>query len=102
MKWELACSKDDPYKLEWFINIGGSARLTHATDPKLVPKDPVDSWIDPTTHRPMIVHGGLVVPWYFVALALIGGAVIWRADPDIKGRRSTKARWNLPHSAPGN
>jgi hypothetical protein len=24
--WELACSKDDPFKIQWLFNIGGSAR----------------------------------------------------------------------------
>lgn len=89
LKWELACSEKDPFKLEWFINIGGAAR------PGSLPSNgattsgyaAVDSWIEAKSYRPMIVHGGLVIPWYFIALALMGAAVsLARRIPEYQRR----------------
>ena len=89
LKWELACSEKDPFKLEWFINIGGAAR------PASLPSNgtttsayaAVDSWIEAKSYRPMIVHGGLVIPWYFIALALMGAAVsLARRIPEYQRR----------------
>lgn len=93
LKWELACSEKDPFKLEWFINIGGAAR------PGRLPSNgtgspgtasgysSVDTLIEAKSYRPMIVHGGLVIPWYFIALALMGAAVsLARRIPEYQRR----------------
>jgi hypothetical protein len=91
--WELACSDSDPFKLEWFINIGGSARLAHFPSanasqlPNAVNLGPIDQLIDVAKFRPVIVHGGLVIPWYFIALALMGAAVsLARRIPEYQRR----------------
>jgi hypothetical protein len=96
-KWELACSPSDPYRSEWFISIGGGIRsgsvridgTPHVDDGNAV--SPVDKWIEVGQSHLMIVHGGLVVPWYFIALALMGAAVsLARKIPEYQRRALDK------------
>lgn len=115
--WALACDQKDPYKLEWFLNIGGSARLRREGAGILYPdgrppteagaagaaalragdappvKDEdgsmhaIDKWIDATRFAPATVHGGLVVPWYVISLALMGATVsLARKVPEYQRR----------------
>jgi hypothetical protein len=88
LKWELACDEKDPFKLEWFINIGGAARPGSLPSSGPTSKySVVDTWIEAKSYRPMIVHGGLVIPWYFIALALMGAAVsLARRIPEYQRR----------------
>jgi hypothetical protein len=96
-RWELACSPTDPYKSEWFISIGGGIRsglvrteVAHPADPTNA-VSPIDKWIEFGQSHMMIVHGGLVVPWYFIALALMGAAVsLARKVPEYQRRALDK------------
>lgn len=134
-EWELACSETDPYKAQWMVNVGGSARFanqmpatpspTPSADAGAAPAngsivqptatptptgtltasplpgaannststatptmDAVDRSIGYSRSRPIvIVHGGLVVPWYFIALAIMGAAVsLARKVPEYQRR----------------
>lgn len=96
-RWELACSPTDPYKSEWFISIGGGIRsgLVRTDVARLADASgaisPIDKWVEFGQSHMMIVHGGLVVPWYFIALALMGAAVsLARKIPEYQRRALDK------------
>jgi len=95
-KWELACNSNDPYKTEWFISIGGAIRAGTVSSKRTQTTDnsnasAIDGWITVEQSHPTIVHGGLVVPWYFIALALMGAAVsLARKIPEYQRRALDK------------
>jgi len=90
--WELACSKDDPFKVQWLFNIGGSARFrvppvpaTTVADAKV--GEQIDDRLDSRKFQPVVVHGGLAVPWYFITLAIVGAAIsLARKVPEYQRR----------------
>jgi hypothetical protein len=97
--WELACSKDDPFKVQWLFNIGGSARYrvppvppvpvfaNTTADAKDRSGEQVDDRLESGKFRPVVVHGGLAVPWYFITLAIIGAAIsLARKVPEYQRR----------------
>ncbi len=79
--WELACDKEVPSaKFQWVLNIGGS----------VTPEDAHD-------FQSVKVHGGLVVPWYFITLALVGAAVsLARRVPELQKKAITADSLNGP------
>jgi hypothetical protein len=95
--WELACSKDDPFKVQWLFNIGGSARYRVPPVPPVAvaAKDrlteQIDDRVESTNFQPVVVHGGLAVPWYFLTLAIIGAAIsLARKVPEYQRRAISK------------
>ena len=101
--WALACNEKDPYKLEWFLNIGGAARMRRdgagvqerdfrpavAGDSPGTAKNgsDIDYWIDRKLFAPATVHGGLAVPMYVITLALMGATVsLARKVPEYQRR----------------
>ena len=70
-KGELLC---DGSNFQWVINIGGTTTTIEANPAK--PK-----W------RPVMIRGGLVVPLYFIILAIMGSAVgMMRTVPEYQRR----------------
>ena len=90
--WELACSKDDPYKVQWLFNIGGSARfrlppVPTNTTPDAKAGEQIDDRLDNRKFQPVVVHGGLSVPWYFITLSIVGAAIsLARKVPEYQRR----------------
>jgi len=102
--WELACSKDDPFKVQWVINIGGSTRFREPTSNlpseqqltkqsvEAPTRQSIDANLDESHFRPVVLHGGLVVPWYFITLAIVGAAVsLARRVPEYQRRAISAA-----------